>query len=152
MIEDTINICSLTSGTFTEIIKRKRVFLMRDVKFFICKHCGNIVGMIHDSGAPLSCCGENMTELVANTVDAAKEKHVPVITIEGDTVTVKVGSVAHPMLPEHYIQWIYLLTEQGGERKILKPGDAPQAVFVMTPGDKFIAAYEYCNLHGLWKA
>ena len=68
---------------------------MRDVKFFICKHCGNIVGMIHDSGAPLSCCGENMTELVANTVDAAKEKHVPVITIEGDTVTVKVGSVAH---------------------------------------------------------
>ena len=70
----------------------------------------------------------------------------------GDTVTVKVGSVAHPMLPEHYIQWIYLLTEQGGERKILKPGDAPEAVFVMTPGDKFIAAYEYCNLHGLWKA
>ena len=150
--EDTINICSLTSGNFTAIIKRKRVFLMRDVKFFICKHCGNIVGMIHDSGAPLSCCGENMTELVANTVDAAKEKHVPVITIEGDTVTVKVGSVAHPMLPEHYIQWIYLLTEQGGERKILKPGDAPEAVFVMTPGDKFIAAYEYCNLHGLWKA
>lgn len=125
---------------------------MRDVKFFICKHCGNLVGMIHDSGAPLTCCGETMTELVPNTVDAAQEKHVPVVTIEGDTVTVKVGSVAHPMLPEHYIQWIYLLTEQGGERKILKPGDAPEAVFVMTPGDKFIAAYEYCNLHGLWKA
>ena len=125
---------------------------MRDVKFFICKHCGNLVGMIHDSGAPLTCCGETMTELVPNTVDAAQEKHVPVVTIEGDTVTVKVGSVAHPMLPEHYIQWIYLLTEQGGERKILKPGDAPEAVFVMTPSDKFIAAYEYCNLHGLWKA
>ena len=125
---------------------------MRDVKFFICKHCGNLVGMIHDSGAPLTCCGETMTELVPNTVDAAQEKHVPVVTIEGDTVTVKVGSVAHPMLPEHYIQWIYLLTEQGGERKILNPGDAPQAVFVMTPGDKFIATYEYCNLHGLWKA
>ena len=108
--------------------------------------------MIHDSGAPLTCCGETMTELVPNTVDAAQEKHVPVVTIEGDTVTVKVGSVAHPMLPEHYIQWIYLLTEQGGERKILNPGDTPQSVLVMTTSDKFIAAYEYCNLHGLWKA
>lgn len=125
---------------------------MREVKFFICKHCGNLVGMIHDSGVPLVCCGENMAELVANTVDAAKEKHVPVVAIDGDIVTVKVGSVPHPMLPEHYIQWIYLLTEQGGERKILKPGDAPEAVFALTPGDKFIAAYEYCNLHGLWKA
>ena len=123
---------------------------MREVKFFICKHCGNLVGMIFDSGAPLTCCGEKMTELVPNTVDAAQEKHVPVVTIEGDTVTVKVGSVAHPMLPEHYIQWIYIHTEQGGQRKALKPGDKPEATFLLAEGDKLIATYEYCNLHGLW--
>jgi superoxide reductase len=122
------------------------------VKFYICKHCGNIVGMIFDSGVVPVCCGDKMTELVANTTDAAKEKHVPVITVSGNEVHVVVGAVAHPMEPEHFIQWIYLETEQGGQRKSLKPGDKPEAVFALAEGDKLIAAYAYCNKHGLWKA
>ena len=89
-------------------------------------------------------------ELIANTVDAAQEKHVPVITISGDTVTVKVGSVEHPSLPAHYIEFIVLLTESGFQMKWLKPGMKPEAVFKVT--DKPVAAYEYCNLHGLWMA
>ena len=124
---------------------------MTERKFFICKHCGNIVGMVHDAGVPLVCCGEKMQELVANTTDGAQEKHVPVVTVDGNKVTVAVGSVEHPMLEAHYIQWIYLETEQGGQRKALKPGDKPAAVFMLTEDDKAVAAYEYCNLHGLWK-
>jgi superoxide reductase len=120
-------------------------------KFFICKHCGNLVGMIFDSTVPLVCCGEEMTELVPNTTDASNEKHVPVVTVSGDLVTVEIGSVPHPMLPEHYIQWIYLETEKGGQRKALKPGEAPKAVFALHD-DKPVAAFEYCNIHGLWKA
>lgn len=92
------------------------------------------------------------TELVANTVDAAQEKHVPVIEIAGDTVTVKVGSVEHPMLDAHWIEWICLVTEGGMQMKWLKPGMKPEATFILTPGDKALAAFEYCNLHGLWKA
>lgn len=122
------------------------------MKFYICKHCGNIVGMVNDAGVPLVCCGEKMSELVANTTDAAQEKHVPVVTVDGSLVTVEVGSVAHPMLEEHFIQWIALETEQGNQRKPLAPGAEPKAVFALAPGDKAIAAYEYCNLHGLWKA
>ena len=125
---------------------------MKEVKFFICKHCGNLITMLNSSGTPVSCCGENMTELIANTVDAAQEKHVPVVNIEGTIVTVKVGSVAHPMLAEHFIQWIYLLTEQGEQIKHLAPGEAPEAVFSLIEGDKVVSVYEYCNLHGLWKA
>ena len=125
---------------------------METVKFFICRHCGNLVGMIHDSGVPLVCCGENMEELVANTVDAAKEKHVPVVEQRGNTVVVKVGSVPHPMEEKHYIQWIYIQTENGVQRHAFKPGDKPEATFSLNAGDKLIAAYEYCNLHGLWKA
>ncbi len=124
---------------------------MAEVKFFICKHCGNLVGLIHEGGGQLVCCGDPMTELKANTTDAAQEKHVPVVEISGNTVTVKVGSVTHPMEEKHFIQWIYIQTEQGGQRKAFKPGDKPEAVFELTAGDKFVAAYEYCNLHGLWK-
>lgn len=120
--------------------------------FFICKHCGNLVGMVHNSGVPMVCCGENMTALTANTVDAAKEKHVPVITVSGTTVTVKVGTVEHPMTAEHWIQWVYLETAKGGQRKCLNPGEKPEVTFSLTADDKVIAAYEYCNLHGLWKA
>ena len=121
-------------------------------KFYICKKCGNLVGMIHASGVNMVCCGEEMTELVANTVDASKEKHVPVVTVSGNAVTVKIGAVEHPMLPEHYIQWVYLETAKGGQRKTLNPGDKPEVTFALTADDKAIAAYEYCNLHGLWKA
>lgn len=120
-------------------------------KFYRCEICGNLIGMIHASGRIPVCCGQEMTELVANTTDAAQEKHVPVCEVSGDTVTVKVGSVPHPMLEEHYIQWIYLDTENGGQRKCLAPGDEPKAVFALA-GDKPLAAYEYCNIHGLWKA
>ncbi|NLD60529.1 MAG: desulfoferrodoxin [Clostridiales bacterium] len=124
---------------------------MKEQRFFICKHCGNLIGMIHESGAPITCCGDHMTELIPGTVDASLEKHVPVATVEGDIVTVNVGAVAHPMVPEHYIEWIYLQTENGGQRKVLKPGDLPKAQFALL-GDKPVAVFEYCNLHGLWKA
>ena len=119
-------------------------------KFYICKHCGNLVGMIHSAGVPMFCCGQEMEELSPNTTDAATEKHVPVVTVEDDLVTVEVGSVPHPMAEEHYITWIYLETEHGGQRKALNPGEEPKAQFRLC-GDKAVAAYEYCNLHGLWK-
>lgn len=121
-------------------------------KFYVCKHCGNLIGMIHSSGVPIICCGEPMTELVPNTTDASKEKHVPVVSIAGNKVTVAVGSAPHPMTEEHHIAWIYLLTEKGGQRKCLTPGSAPSAEFSVTEGDKVLSAYAYCNLHGLWKA
>ena len=129
---------------------------MTKVKFFICKHCGNIVGVIQDSGIPMVCCGENMTELVANTSDGAFEKHVPVIhhekTKDGyDIIKAKVGSVEHPMLENHYIQWIYLQTDKGGHRISLNPGEKPEVSFIIH-GEKPICVFEYCNLHGLWKA
>lgn len=126
--------------------------MCKEQKFYICKHCGNLVGMLFDSGVKPVCCGEAMTELVPNTVDASAEKHVPVIEVSGNTVTVKVGSVPHPMLPEHHIQWIYIQTKEGGQRKCLAAGEAPSASFALTEGDTVLAAYEYCNLHGLWMA
>ncbi|NCC66998.1 MAG: desulfoferrodoxin [Clostridia bacterium] len=123
---------------------------MAEKKFYICRHCGNLVGMVFDSGVNPVCCGEKMEELKPNVTDAAGEKHVPVVTVDGDIVTVRVGSVPHPMEEKHYIQWIYLDTEKGGQRKVLKPGDEPVAKFALTDGDEPIGAYEYCNLHGLW--
>ncbi len=120
-------------------------------KFYLCTHCGNLVGMIHSSGVPIVCCGEPMKALVPNTVDAAGEKHLPVVTREGDKVVVSVGSVAHPMVAEHLIQWVYLETNRGGHRCALAASDEPKAVFMMADGEKPVAAYAYCNLHGLWK-
>ncbi len=120
-------------------------------RFFICKHCGNIIAFVHASGVPVICCGEPMHELLPNTTDAAQEKHVPVIEVKGNVVTVTVGSVAHPMIEEHYIQWISLETKQGNQRKELKPGAEPKAVFTLVDGDEPMAAFAYCNLHGLWK-
>lgn len=124
---------------------------MNEHKFFICKHCGNIIGMIENKGVPVVCCGEKMTELVPNTTDAAGEKHVPVIKVDGNIVTVNVGAVEHPMTDAHYIQWIYLATKKGGQRKNLLPGEKPEATFALHD-DEVVAAYAYCNLHGLWKA
>ena len=120
--------------------------------FYRCEHCGNIIVHIHDSGVRCVCCGEKMQPITANTTDAAGEKHVPVIEQQGSTVVVKVGSVEHPMLEAHYIQWILLETKEGRQRKTLKPGDKPVAAFALTEGDAVVAAYEYCNLHGLWKS
>lgn len=122
------------------------------MKFYICKHCGNIIAFVRDNGGKISCCGEPMQELIANSVDAANEKHVPVITVSGQKITVNIGAAAHPMTEEHYIQWIALQTKQGNQRKELKPGDAPAAEFMICEDDEPIAAYAYCNLHGLWKA
>ena len=123
---------------------------MCDQSFRTCKHCGNLVGMIHASGVPMICCGEEMEEIKPNTVDASKEKHVPVVSIDQNQVSVAIGSEPHPMLEAHYIQWIYLKGSQGGQRRCLGAGDAAKVTFVMTDGDKPAAVYAYCNLHGLW--
>ena len=125
--------------------------MCKDQKFFICKHCGNIVGMIFASGVPVVCCGENMHELVPNTVEASVEKHLPVVTVDHGVVTVAVGSTPHPMIAEHHIEWVYLQTELGGQRKCLEVGGKPVAAFAITDDDKPVAAFAYCNLHGLWK-
>ena len=122
------------------------------MKVFKCTKCGNMISYLNKDACDVKCCGETMVEVEPNTTDAAGEKHVPVIEVDGNIVTVKVGSVDHPMMDAHYIQWIALDSEQGRQRKILNPGDAPIAVFALVDGDKPVAAYEYCNLHGLWKA
>ena len=119
------------------------------VKFYICRHCGNIIGMIHSSGVPVVCCGQKMDALIPNTVEASGEKHKPVVSVENGVVTVAVGSVAHPMVEEHSIEWVYVETERGGQRKALKPGEAPEVKFLVGD-DKPVAVYAYCNLHGLW--
>ena len=121
-------------------------------KFYVCKHCGKIIAVVKESGVPVMCCGQKMTEIVPGSVDAAAEKHVPVWTVEGNTVKVKVGEAAHPMLPEHYIEWVSLQSKCGNQRKQLRPGDAPEVSFALTDGDEVEAVYAYCNLHSLWKA
>lgn len=121
------------------------------MKFYISKNSGNIVTCLPNAGAEEVCCGQEMTELVAGSVDAAVEKHVPAVTCDGNRVTVNVGSVAHPMIPAHFIQWIAVETNQGYQIKYLKPETAPEAVFALSDGEKVTAVYEYCNLHGLWK-
>ncbi len=126
--------------------------MSKEPRFFICKHCGNIITLLEDSKVPVVCCGENMTELVANTSDGATEKHVPVADQAFGTVSVMVGSVAHPMLPEHHISWIYLQTNLGGQIKYLEVGAEPSASFALSKDEVAVTVYEYCNLHGLWKA
>lgn len=121
------------------------------MKFYVCEHCGNKVTFVEDKGVPVMCCGQKMTELVANTTDAAQEKHVPVVSVEGNKVKISVGSVDHPMLDEHYIQWVCIETKKGSQIKYLNPGERPEAVFEIVD-DEVVAVYEYCNLHGLWRA
>lgn len=123
-----------------------------EMKFYRCRICGKIVAMVNETPVPTICCGEAMQLLVPGTTDAAQEKHVPVVKKEGNKVTVTVGSVEHPMAEEHYIQWIALQTKNGNQRKILKPGDRPEAVFALMDDDEIVAVYEYCNLHSLWAA
>ena len=120
-------------------------------RFFKCAHCGNIIAFVQDKGVPVVCCGEKMQEIIPGTTDAAVEEHVPVVQVEGDKVTVSVGSVPHPMAEEHFIQWISIETQQGNQRKELKPGQEPKACFKIWDGDQVVCAYAYCNLHGLWK-
>ena len=120
--------------------------------FYKCSHCGNIIVHVEDSGVRCVCCGEEMQPIVPNTSDGAGEKHVPVIKVDGNIVTVTVGAVEHPMLGAHHIAWILLETRKGRQRKALNPGDRPVAQFALTEDDEAVAAYEYCNLHGLWSA
>ncbi len=120
------------------------------MEFYRCEHCGNIVIKVSDSGVPVVCCGQPMKKLEPGATDGAYEKHVPAVTVDGSKVTVQVGEVEHPMLPEHFIQWIVLETSQGYQVKKLYAGDKPVAEFIVAEGDKPVAAYEYCNLHGLW--
>lgn len=122
------------------------------MKFFVCEHCGNLVEMVKDKGVPMMCCGQKMTELVAGTVEAAAEKHIPSYVVEGNVVKVNVGSVDHPMLPEHYIEWVVVETAKGVYRVNLKPEEKPYAEVLLNAGDEVVAVYAYCNLHGLWKA
>ena len=122
-------------------------------KFLRCRTCGRLVMALPGGKESADCCGEGSAELLtANTTDASQEKHVPVIEAKGGKVTVRVGSAPHPMVAEHYIQWIYLQTKKGGQFHFFAPGDAPEATFALAEEDAPVAAYEYCNLHGLWKA
>ncbi len=123
---------------------------MCENRFFICEHCGNIVGLIHDAGVPMMCCGQKMKQLEPGTVEASVEKHIPVVKVEGDTVNVAVGEVTHPMTEEHSILWVYLQTDRGGQRKCVAVGSEPTVRFTLCD-EKPVAVYAYCNLHGLWK-
>ena len=123
---------------------------MLNTKFYICPHCGNIVEMVHDAGVKPFCCGQKMNELIPNTVDASGEKHIPTVKVEGNTVEVNVGSVDHPMVDVHWIEWVQLVTDKGSYRKWLNPGEAPNVKFLLSE-EKPVAVYAYCNLHGLWK-
>ena len=120
------------------------------MKFFRCKRCGKIIALVKDIPVSTICCGEKMEELIPNTQDGSHEKHIPVINVENNIVTVRVGEIHHPMLPEHYIEWIMIQTNFGNRRKVLKPGDAPIARFALLEGEEVIKALEYCNIHGLY--
>ena len=123
---------------------------MKNTKFYICPHCRNIAEMIYDTDIALYCCGDKMNEMVPNTVDASQEKHVPEVKVSDGLVEVNVGSVDHPMEAVHWIEWVQLVTDRGAQRKFLKPGEAPHVRFLLD-GEKPLAVYAYCNLHGLWK-
>ncbi len=123
-----------------------------EMKFYQCAHCGQIVTIVKATGAPVVCCGEEMKELIPGTTDASVEKHVPVYEVKENKVFVTVGSVEHPMVPEHYIEWVAIQTKFGNQRKELKPGEEPKACFALCEGDEVLAVFAYCNLHSLWKA
>lgn len=120
------------------------------MRFYICKHCGNIIAYLKESGVKVVCCGEKMEELIPNTSDGASEKHVPKIEKNGRDVTVTIGEVNHPMIDVHYIEWIALETKKKNQRVVLKPNDEPVAKFIIDEDDEVVRAYAYCNLHSLW--
>lgn len=123
---------------------------MSKMRFFICRHCGNLIEMVKNAGVPVMCCGQKMEELIPNTVEASNEKHLPAVSVNGGEVLVAVGSVEHPMVAEHFIEWVVLETENGSQRKFLQPGERPEVSFLLN-GEKPVAVYAYCNIHGLWK-
>lgn len=119
-------------------------------RYYMCEVCGNLITIIKDTGTPISCCGKTMKEIVPNSVDAAKEKHVPVWHKDGNEIHVEIGSEPHPATPEHHIEWISIKTRNGIQLKHLKADEAPKACFALCDGDELEAVYELCNLHGLW--
>ena len=121
-------------------------------RFLISEDNQDIVEVLASNVCEITCDNKPMKELVPNSTNAAQEKHVPVATVEGNKVVVNVGSVDHPMVAEHWIQWVYLETDKGGHRKVLNHGEKPHVVFALTEDEKALAVYEYCNLHGLWVA
>ena len=123
---------------------------MKNNKFYVCAHCGNIVEMVHDAGVSIFCCGQKMDELIPGSVDASVEKHVPAVKVQESSVEVNVGSVEHPMVDVHWIEWVQLQTNKGSYRHYLNPGEAPYVKFLLND-EKPLAVYAYCNIHGLWK-
>lgn len=123
-----------------------------DQNFCYCRHCGNIVVKVNDSGVPVMCCGEAMGVLLPNTSDGAKEKHVPTHSVKCGKVTVRIGEIAHPMTPEHHIAWVKLQTNKGNQFKRLTPGTEPVATFCVDEDEKIEAVFAYCNLHSLFKS
>ena len=119
---------------------------MAELKFYRCRHCGNIIEKVEDSGVSVVCCGEKMAQLEAGVVEASREKHIPEVTVEGNQVKAVVGSVLHPMTAEHNIAWVELETDKGVQRKYLNADEEPVAVFALAD-EKPIAVYAYCNLH-----
>ena len=122
-----------------------------EMQFYKCSVCGQMIAIVKKTGAPVMCCGQPMEQITPNTVDAAGEKHVPVWEFDGSKVLVTVGEVEHPMVEEHYIEWVALKTKFGNQRKALKPGDAPKVCFSVCEGDEVEAVFAYCNLHSLWQ-
>ena len=121
-------------------------------EYIKCEVCGNIVEVINDSGVPMMCCGRKMEEMVAGTVEASREKHIPVYKGEGNKVFVDVGSIAHPMIEEHFIEWVSIKTKKGTQLKKLQPNQDPKVCFTLCECDELESVFAYCNLHGLWKA
>lgn len=121
------------------------------MKFYECKVCGKVILLLEDTSVMTVCCGEPMSLMHENTTDGATEKHVPVVTTKGNTVTVTVGEDYHPMTEQHYIKWIILETNLGFQKRDLRPKELPVATFELSENERVIAAYEYCNLHKLWK-
>ena len=123
-----------------------------EMRFYRCETCGQIIAIVKKTGVPVVCCGKPMAEIIPGTTDASLEKHVPVYEVGDGVITVRIGSVAHPMIPEHYIEWVSVQTKFGNQRKALHPGDEPKVCFSICDGDEVEAVYAYCNLHSLWKS
>jgi superoxide reductase len=139
-----------TNEAYSLTTHEEEIPMPKRLEVYKCQHCGNIIEVMHGGGANIVCCGENMQLQTENTVDAAKEKHVPVIEKGDGTITVKVGAVAHPMDEKHYIEWIELIADGKVYRQFLEPGQAPEATFCVTAEN--VTAREYCTLHGHWAA
>ena len=123
---------------------------MKNTNFYSCSRCGNTAEMVNNSGVHPFCCGQKMEEMIPGSVDASSEKHTPAVKVSENIVEVNVGSVDHPMVDAHWIEWVQLVTDKGGYRKWLNPGESPSVKFLLGE-EKPLAVHAYCNLHGLWK-